>query len=337
MHWYVLAVVVSTLVLICSGGLVTSKGVGLAVPDWPETYGYNMFAFPISRWVGGVFYEHTHRLIASGVGLLTFGMTVWMFISEPRRWVKILSIIAAVAVLVQGILGGLRVTMLKDEIGIFHGMLAQSFLLLLAILFLVTSPTWFRADWGNWFGAAAVRRWALAGTVLIFLQLALGASMRHEHAGLSIMDFPTAYGQVWPPMDSESIAAINEERLAAGQMPTSAHQIGLQMVHRIGAVAVLLAVAVFAWKVFAAGARVPDSLRGYAALWFGLVCVQITLGAYTIWTEKAADIATAHVFVGALLLLVGGLLTYWLYAARRFARGERLAGTEPAGTTPVPA
>jgi len=325
LHWYVLAVVLSTLVLICSGGLVTSKGVGMAVPDWPNTYGYNMFTFPISRWVGGVFYEHTHRLIASGVGLLTFAMTVWMFFVEPRRWVKILGVIASFAVLIQGILGGLRVTLIKDEIGIFHGILAQSFLLLLAILFLVTGPGWLRAKWSNWFSAASLRKWALAATILIFLQLVIGASMRHEHAGLSIPDFPAAYGKVWPPMDQASIAAINEQRLADNKMPTNAHQIGLQMIHRIGALAVLLAVSIFCWKVFSPGAPLPTALRRVAALWFALICVQITLGAYTIWTDKAADIATAHVFVGALLLLTGGLVTFWLFSANKLAPREQLA------------
>ena len=66
--WFVAAV---TLLLICSGGMVTSKGVGLAVPDWPTTFGYNMFLFPVSRWVGGILFEHTHRLLASTVGMLT--------------------------------------------------------------------------------------------------------------------------------------------------------------------------------------------------------------------------------------------------------------------------
>src|SRR3712207_6675848 len=74
-----------TLFLICSGGMVTSKGVGLAVPDWPTTFGYNMFAFPVSQWVGGIFFEHTHRLIASAIGFLTIILAVWLWRAGSRR------------------------------------------------------------------------------------------------------------------------------------------------------------------------------------------------------------------------------------------------------------
>lgn len=329
MHWYAGLVLLGTIVLLCSGGLVTSKGAGLAVPDWPTSYGYNMFTFPISRWVGGVLYEHAHRLIASGVGLLFFGLTVWMLISEPRRWVKILSIIASFGVLLQGLLGGLRVTLLKNDIGIVHGTLAQSLLLTIGILFLVTSPVWFSVRWSNWGNAAALRRISLLVTGLIFVQLILGASMRHEHAGLSIPDFPAAYGQLWPPMDAASIEAINARRIEENQMPTSAHQIGLQMVHRLGALAVLLAVAWFAWRGFSAR-PLPASLRLVTALLFACVLLQITLGAWTIWSGKAPWVATAHVLLGALLLLGSGLTTFWLFAARRFAEREKLAPGEPA-------
>src|SRR5438046_3755492 len=83
----------ATLVLICVGGLVTSHGAGMAVPDWPNTFGYNLFFFPVSQWVGGVFYEHTHRLVASGVGLLTTILAVWLWLKESRRWLRWLGVI----------------------------------------------------------------------------------------------------------------------------------------------------------------------------------------------------------------------------------------------------
>src|SRR6266446_1596925 len=108
----------ATLLLICSGGMVTSKGVGLAVPDWPTTFGYNMFLFPASKWIGGIFFEHTHPLIASTVGFLTIILAGWLWRSEDREWVRNLGVIAVAAVVLQGVLGGLRVTMLKNEIGI---------------------------------------------------------------------------------------------------------------------------------------------------------------------------------------------------------------------------
>src|SRR5437867_1922586 len=132
----------ATLLLICSGGMVTSKGVGLAVPDWPTTFGYNMFLFPASKWIGGIFFEHTHRLIASTVGFLTIILAAWLWLVDPRRWVRILGLAAIGAVILQGVLGGLRVTMLKDEIGIFHACLAQAFFALIVVIALVTSRSW---------------------------------------------------------------------------------------------------------------------------------------------------------------------------------------------------
>src|SRR5437588_6437686 len=132
----------ATLLLICSGGMVTSKGVGLAVPDWPTTFGYNMFLFPVSKWIGGVLFEHTHRLIASTVGLLTIILAIWLWRTEDRQSIKTLGLIAVAGVILQGILGGLRVTMLKDQIGIFHACLAQAFLGLIGLIAVVTSNFW---------------------------------------------------------------------------------------------------------------------------------------------------------------------------------------------------
>src|SRR6266704_3102893 len=133
---------VATLLLICSGGMVTSKNVGLAVPDWPTTFGYNMFLFPVSNWVGGILFEHTHRLMGSLVGFLTIILAVWLWLSEHRQWVRNLGVIAVAGVILQGILGGLRVTTMKDELGIFHACVAQAFLGLLVFIAIVTTTFW---------------------------------------------------------------------------------------------------------------------------------------------------------------------------------------------------
>src|SRR6516162_10859756 len=125
LHGFAVCLAVLILLLICSGGLVTSHEAGMAVPDWPNSFGYNMFLFPISRWVGGVFFEHTHRLIASGVGLLTIALCILTWVIEDRRWVKWLATIAVLVVIVQGVLGGLRVTEHNALLGLFHGCLAQ--------------------------------------------------------------------------------------------------------------------------------------------------------------------------------------------------------------------
>src|SRR5947208_7720163 len=185
---------VATLLLICSGGMVTSKNVGLAVPDWPTTFGYNMFLFPVSKWVGGILFEHTHRLMGSLVGFLTVILTVWLWLSEDRKWVRNLGLIALGGVILQGVLGGLRVTMMKDEIGIFHACVAQAFLALLVFIALVTTRSWRSisnavAHRKNF---APIKTLAIAITIAIYLQLALGATMRHQHRDLAILDFPTA-------------------------------------------------------------------------------------------------------------------------------------------------
>src|SRR6202030_572485 len=139
LHWFAIISTLSVLWLIGSGGLVTSHDAGMAVPDWPNSFGYNMFLFPISRWVGGVLFEHTHRLIASGVGLLTVALCVLTLAIEDRLWVKWLAGMAVLAVIIQGILGGLRVTEHSAVLGLFHGCLAQGFFCLVATIALVTS------------------------------------------------------------------------------------------------------------------------------------------------------------------------------------------------------
>src|ERR1700747_1353055 len=140
LHWFAIISTISVLGLICSGGLVTSHEAGMAVPDWPNSFGYNMFLFPISRWVGGVFFEHTHRLIASLVGLLTIGLCIATWLIEDRRWVKWLAGVAGLAVIVQGVLGGLRVTKAKALPRLLPGRLPQRFLRLMATFALVYSP-----------------------------------------------------------------------------------------------------------------------------------------------------------------------------------------------------
>ena len=246
LHWYAVILALSIVALICSGGMVTSKNAGLAVPDWPNSYGYNMFAFPVSRWVGGVLLEHTHRLAATVVGTLTIGLTLLLLFAEARWWVRVLGYAALSLVILQGVLGGLRVVLVADWIGIFHGCVAQAFLALVSLIALVTSRWWFTL------GAANPRRpdpAALAGfakqvlvvAVLIYAQLALGATMRHAHAGLSIPDFPKAYGHWWPQIHPADLPALNRQRTEVlHQPPTSLAQIHLQMTHRIMAIFIIL-------------------------------------------------------------------------------------------------
>jgi heme a synthase len=289
-----------TLLLICSGGMVTSKGYGLAVPDWPTTFGYNMFMFPISKWIGGIFFEHTHRLIASVVGFFTIILAFWLWRAEDRQWVKSLGLLAVALVILQGILGGLRVTMMRDQIGIFHACVAQAFLALLVFIALVRTNFWHSLAPNNLTALSSqVQKLAMVTTIAIYLQLALGATMRHQHRDLSILDFPTANGAWIPDTSTDALTKINAWRDARGLSDVSAFQICLQMTHRF--LALLIAIGVIMTMTRAKNSPV----RTLSILWTIGVFVQITLGAWVIWSNKAADVATTHVAVGAAMLSLG--------------------------------
>lgn len=186
-HRLAVANAAATLLLLFVGGLVTSKGAGLAVPDWPTTFGYGMFFYPWSKMVGDIFYEHSHRLVASGVGFLTLALALLLWFYERRAWLRWLGAAALALVVVQGVVGGLRVVLLEGTLAIVHAGLAQVFFALSACLALFTSPEWseksppVRAP-----DAARVRWLCVLTTALIYLQGFFGAVLRHTGAGLDI-------------------------------------------------------------------------------------------------------------------------------------------------------
>jgi len=315
--------------------MVTSKNVGLSVPDWPTTFGYNMFLFPVSRWVGGILFEHTHRLMGSVVGLLTIVLAVWLWLGDDRRWVRNLGVIAVVAVIMQGILGGLRVTMMKDQIGIFHACVAQAFLGLLVFIAVVTTKFW-RSHVDRLINSRSfsrIKTLAVAITVAIYVQLALGATMRHQHRDLAILDFPTANGVWIPNTSAAALAKINAWRDVRALSNVTAFQIWLQMAHRF--LALIIAIAVIAFC-----ARVLTETRGFGALkrlsvlWVALVLCQIALGAWVIWSNKAADIATTHVAIGAVMLSFGVGISAICW---RISQRETDRARPPSASKPMPA
>ena len=328
LHRFAVVTAFVTFLLLGLGGLVTSHEAGMSVPDWPTSYGYNMFALPIKFWHGGTFFEHSHRLLASAAGFLTTVLAVWLWVKEPRRWMKWLGVVAFLLVVAQGILGGLRVTLKMDDLGIVHGVVGQSFFILLAAIALFTSRFWVKwsADEKMTGGARGLRTLVLATTILIFCQLILGATMRGQHAGLAIPDFPAAYGTLWPDISPAAVAQYNADRMdVAAQNPITAFQIILQMVHRLIALAIFIMVATSAWQAWRQlGGKNP--LAKLAIFWTALIFAQIGLGAATIWTNKAADVATLHLMVGALSLVTGAL---WCIIA--FGRRAGAATHAPAG------
>src|SRR5437773_2776291 len=217
LHIIALLTAVATFPLIFMGGLVTSHGAGLSVPDWPNSWGYNMFLFPPRLWIGGILYEHTHRLMGTVVGMLSILLTIVAWTTERRLWVRWLAIGVLGAVIFQGVLGGLRVVLLKLDLAIVHACVAQAFFCLAAFTAIVTSKWWIGApDLSNELDRRAVRRLigaAIGCVVVIYAQLIVGATMRHYEAGLAIPDLPLAYGKLLPPTTAAGLRAVNNARI----------------------------------------------------------------------------------------------------------------------------
>jgi cytochrome c oxidase assembly protein subunit 15 len=289
-HRFAVVTAGATLVLIFVGALVTSTGSGLAVPDWPLSFGQ---VFP--PMVGGVLFEHGHRLVAACVGLLTVTLMVLLSQWEPRAWVRWLARGAVLAVLLQGALGGVTVLLrLPLAVSVTHACLAQAFLCLVIALAVCTAPGWQMRP-AAWVEQPQPALWVLAALTagMVYLQLILGALMRHMGAGLAIPDFPLAFGRLVPPLDSTAVV--------------------VHFAHRLGAVAVVLCVG---WTVTRIVSRYRAERRFLrpALLLVGLVLLQLTLGALTIWTQRAVLPMTAHVAVGAAVLATSVVLM--LRAAR---------------------
>jgi len=294
LHLFAKFVVACTVFLVLAGSLVTSTDSGLAVPDWPTTYGWNMFTFPPSMWVGGIFYEHGHRLIASTVGVLTIVLAIWIWRVDPRPWMKRLGVAALAAVILQGILGGITVLyFLPTPVSTAHAGLAEIFFCLTVAIALFTSPRWIGET--DAVDDERLRTLATGTTILVYVQILIGAAMRHSDAGLAIPDFPWMFGGLVP------------DRWNAG--------IAVHFAHRVGAVFVTVAVLSTAGRVCSRYAGRGVLVRP-AALIVGLVMVQITLGAFTVLTRLNVAVNSAHVVCGALVLATSLVLTLRSWRAR---------------------
>jgi cytochrome c oxidase assembly protein subunit 15 len=272
--------VLATIALLFIGGMVTSKRAGMAVPDWPLSYGS---VNPSGWWeIENVRLEHGHRLTASFIGLLVIVLCFWTCRVETRSWVKWLSVSALVLVCLQGLIGGLRVTEVSSALAVVHGCLAQIFLGTLVVLATALSPRWS----GERMGAhpRIPKKVAIAAAVfatVVFVQLIIGATMRHYNAGLAIPTFPLAFGKIIPPLPNFPVA--------------------INFAHRVGAVIVALG----ALHLLAMALIRVKSVKGLvapAAFIVVLVVVQIGLGAEVILRAKPPVQTTLHVVNGALIL-----------------------------------
>jgi cytochrome c oxidase assembly protein subunit 15 len=191
--------VAATFLLVVAGGLVTSSEAGLAVVDWPNTFGSNMFLFPVARMTGGIYYEHAHRLFGALVGLTTIVLAIRLWRRDDRKWVHRLALAAVALVVLQGTLGGLRVTgnftLSTSEVdmapsivlALAHGVLGQIFLGVMVALAVVTSVRWLEAGAPelrpNFNDDRGLQRWLI---VTVLVQLVLGAAQRHLAALLIV-------------------------------------------------------------------------------------------------------------------------------------------------------
>jgi cytochrome c oxidase assembly protein subunit 15 len=307
LHRFAKLVAGCTVLLVLAGSLVTSTGAGLSVPDWPTSYGWNMFTFPPSKWVGGIRYEHPHRLIASTVGLLMIVLAAWLWRVDPRGWMKRLGATALGAVILQGVLGGVTVLFfLPAAVSTAHAALAEIFFCITVAIALFTSRGWIRGE--GLVDDLGLRRVATGTTLLIYVQILLGAAMRHTGAGLAIPDFPLMFGGVVPDHWDSKIA--------------------IHFSHRVGALVVTLAIGALSGRVWWRH-RGNGALVGPASLLALLVVFQVTLGALTVLTARNIWINSAHVVCGALVLATSLVLTLRSWRAR-FAGGAMLPGTERA-------
>ena len=295
-------VAVCVFLLLVAGALVTSTESGLAVPDWPLSYGKVM-----PPMVGGILYEHGHRLVAAVVSTLVgleFGV-IFFFLESNRRTLKVLAGAAFAAILLQALLGGLTVLfLLPPALSSAHAALAEIVFALTAVVALMCSKTWRQLVEENLRISSkgeeteAALRWTALATGAIFVQIILGAVMRHTGAGLAIPDFPTFF-ESWLPSLSD---------LSRPGVP-------IHLAHRLGAVVVVLLV----FRAAGSLSKISPSrpLFGIAAsAWAGLVVIQLLLGALSIWSRKAPSLTTAHLATGALCWVTGVLALVCLGACR---------------------
>ena len=288
----------ATFLLIVIGGVVTSTESGLAVPDWPTTFGYNMFLYPLSEMVGGILYEHSHRLMGSLVGLLTITLFVMLLLIDTRRWLKWLGLVALIAVIIQGVLGGLRVTELSITLAILHACLAQAFFALLCGISWFTSSKWSTytiqtETVDNSQNTKRLQRLSLLTTCLIFIQLIFGALLRHIGSKLS----------------STFLLYL---------------LIGF---HILFALLITLHIFLFIRRFFSVTSESQEISGRLPLVLLGLVAIQIILGigAYltrltvigeTISTVLTDLITTTHVAVGALMLVSSVVITLMLFRSK---------------------
>lgn len=321
LHYFTILTATVSILLIVAGATVTSTGSGDAVPDWPLSYG--SLTPPMK---GGILFEHSHRLIAGLTGLLIAILATWLWRKEKRRAVKWMGSVALLAVVIQATLGGLRVLIVSSAgiqdtilsltgnaslvdsrtiITAIHAVLAQSIVCLIVAIAVMTSRSWIDFKANNIRVSSNVLGVNIILLIAVFLQLIIGAFVRHTGAGLIIPDFPLSFGKIIPPFGNlphnanAPFPMSNEEFLA---------KVVLQFSHRVlGIIILALVIYLFVqWRRADKGAFLPKAL-------LLLTIIQIILGAVNIWSHKSVFSTVPHVAIGAIILAlsVASLLKIW--------------------------
>lgn len=321
LHWFAIITAVVAVGLIVVGAMVTSTQSGDAVPDWPLSYG--TLAPPM---VGGILYEHSHRLVAGFTAILITILAIWLWTKKPTETVKWLGVAAFVAVMLQALLGGLRVLVVSTQsvqeatvqvtgissietnrliFAVIHGCLAQAILGLLFAIVLFTSYSWLtgkrveKSDGIN----PSIRRLSIVLLTIVFVQLVLGAVVRHAGAGLSIPDFPLSFGRLIPPFANLPQNPYLPYPFSQGEY---VFKVAIHFAHRVVGFSILFFVAYLFFKY-----RMLPVIGKYVNILAGLIVVQVLLGGFNIWTAKSVVITVLHVVVGSLILAGCVVLVLW--------------------------
>jgi cytochrome c oxidase assembly protein subunit 15 len=300
--WLAVASIVWAGVLISLGAFTTSIGAGMAFADWPLSNG----SLNPTGWLHNLsmFAEHSHRLTAGVMSLITIALAAWLWQRESRVWLRILAFFAVGLVFAQAVVGGLRVlldhwqvAMVDTSVGrlfaMLHACLAQGFLCVLVAIALANSRAWLNGKNQTVF-ASATRKLGVGCCALLFLQLAIAAVMRHSFAGLAIPTFP------WSSPDHGLLP------------PVWSFRVGLNFAHRVMAAIITVALVTLAGKIWA-DRSATTRIRNVTAGLMSLLALQIYLGASVIWTGRAPFFTTAHVIVGAATLATTFGLTWWMH------------------------
>jgi cytochrome c oxidase assembly protein subunit 15 len=263
-----------------------------------------MFAYPLNKMAGGIKYEHTHRILASIVGLLTLILTAWLLrIKKIPVWIKRLGIFAFLTVVAQGVLGGLTVLFfLPVWLSTLHGVLAQTFfLIVILIAYALSVERHQRWNIEEESYNPLFLRLAVLLMVMVYIQLIIGNIMRHDQAGLAIPDFPTMGWTFFPTFDQAWLNRINAWRFENNLDPVNMKQVMIHLCHRCWAFLILINILWLNNIAYKECLDRPLILKTLYWLNFAVI-LQITLGISTVLSHKEAYTTTMHVTMGAIVL-----------------------------------